>query len=517
MAPSMKRRLHPMPLLDEGLVLEECTKLGINHKHAYKMWRHIIARGVTDVEEIPELPKALYKLVKEKFVITTSKLESFKTSADESTTKLLIRLQDGALVETVIMRYGRVELRNFPSDRQRRTEDGETVFASKERATVCVSSQVGCKMGCTFCATGTMGLLSNLTAGEILEQLYHANTVEKIRNVVFMGMGEPLDNYDAVVMAVRGMTDVQRFSLSPSRIAVSTVGVVPKMLKMAEDIPQVGLALSLHAPTQELRAQIVPTAKAWHIDRIMAAMDNFIEHRSQVASRKSHVLIEYVLIDNVNSSEEVAHQLGRLLEGREVILNVIPYNPTDVPHDYKAPSSETLEKFNAVLREYDLRTIVRQELGQDVNAACGQLVISSQRNNGATAGTGGGACQPTDIEDMFQLGRSDNSNSGAGDASSATARGSSLRRRVGGQATDTQAKAQTTAEKVEAMRNRNDARSGVASQRLKTTIRTTDAQERLIAGLDNRVTYALIVFFVLAGIRLLFKLFLISQQHSKQQ
>eukprot|EP01147_Barroeca_monosierra_P008640 gene8640-1047_t len=391
-----KRILHPLPLLDEEIVLQECRKRGINQKHAYSMWRHIIAKKFTNVDEIPELPKALYQLVKEKFSLLTSKLEDKKTSADGSTTKLLIRLQDGALIETVIMRYGRFELSNFPAERQRRTENGETVFASKSRATVCVSSQVGCKMGCTFCATGTMGLLSNLTAGEILEQLYHANSIEPIRNVVFMGMGEPLDNYSAVVSAVRGMTDVRRFSLSSSRIAVSTVGVVPKMLKMAEDIPEVGLALSLHAPTQELRAQIVPSAKAWRIDRILAAMNTYLDRRTEKLPRRGHVLIEYVLIDNVNSSEEVAHQLGGLLQGLDVILNVIPYNPTDVPHDYKAPSEQTLEKFNEILRQYELRTIVRQELGQDVNAACGQLVISSSKKDGS-----GIASCSTDIEELY--------------------------------------------------------------------------------------------------------------------
>eukprot|EP00056_Hartaetosiga_gracilis_P013032 m.211658 g.211658 ORF g.211658 m.211658 type:complete len:506 (-) comp13785_c3_seq53:3852-5369(-) len=396
------RHLNPLPLLDERIFLEECEKREINTKHAYTMWRNIIAKGATNVRDIPGLPKKMYDLVEEKFALTTSQLLSHKTSADGSTTKLLIRLQDGAEIETVIMRYGRFELKNFPKEKLKKDAEGKTKFVSNERATVCVSSQVGCQMGCTFCATGTMGLMSNLTAGEILEQLYHANTIEPIRNVVFMGMGEPLDNYDSVIMAVRGMTDVQRFSLSPSRIAVSTVGVVPKMKKLAQDCPEVGLAVSLHAPTQELREKIVPTAKAWNIHRIVDAMDYFLEERGRVTSKKSHILVEYVLIDDVNSSEDVAHELGQLLQGREVIVNVIPYNPTDVPHDYKPPSRETVDAFNLVLRDiYDLRTIVRQELGQDVNAACGQLVVESQRQKEGATKNAKPAPTP-DIEDLVR-------------------------------------------------------------------------------------------------------------------
>eukprot|EP00049_Salpingoeca_infusionum_P027487 m.32659 g.32659 ORF g.32659 m.32659 type:complete len:496 (-) comp9543_c0_seq1:217-1704(-) len=401
-----ERVLDPLPLLDEEAMLSLCRERKINTKHCYTMWRHVIANGVTDVSTIPGLPKALVALVQEKFALTTSKLLEIKTSEDKSTSKLLIQLQDGAKIETVIMRYGRFELRSFPEDRQREDESGQRVFQSKGRATVCVSSQVGCKMGCTFCATGTMGLLSNLMSGEILEQLYHANTVEPIRNVVFMGMGEPLDNYTSVVSAAKAMADVQRFSLSPNRIAISTVGVVPRMRQLANDLPQVGLALSLHAPNQEMRTKIVPTSKAWHIDKIMAAMDYFVAERAHRANhRRSHVLIEYVLIDGVNSDEDTARELGLLLGGRDVIVNVIPYNPTDVPFDYKPPSREVTEAFNAVLRdEFDIRTIIRQELGQDVNAACGQLVIESQKE-GAT-----GSCSTGDRQhDVEDLGASANS------------------------------------------------------------------------------------------------------------
>jgi sorting nexin-8 len=196
-----------------------------------------------------------------------------------------------------------------------------------------------------------------------------------------MGMGEPLDNYQQVLNAIEAMTDVSRFGLSPSRISVSTVGVVPRMWSLIQDAPQIGLALSLHAPNQTLRTQIVPSSKAWHLDRIMEAMDAFIENQNQSTSlnRKRHVLIEYVLIADVNDSEEIAHELGNLLQHRSVLLNVIPYNPTQVPFDYKSPSVKKTREFVDTVKSYGIHTLQRQELGQDIASACGQLVIKSAK------------------------------------------------------------------------------------------------------------------------------------------
>lgn len=390
-----RRVLSPQPLLDEELVLEACEAEGIKPRSAYVMWRHLLQLGVESVAEIPELPKSLRRLVQERFTVTTSRVKSVSHSKDGSTSKLLVELQDGRVVESVIMRYGCVQLDSFPSDLQRTTEDGKVVFRSKPRATLCVSSQVGCQMGCTFCATGTMGLMSNLTSGEILEQLYHANKITKIRGVVFMGMGEPLDNYAAVVMAIRGMTDVRRFSLSPNRVSVSTVGVAPRLRQLAHDCPGVSLALSLHAPNQELRSEIVPSSKAWHIDRIMEAMDHYVQTWNMFSSRRCVVVIEYVLIANVNDHESTAHQLGKLLQERSVMLNVIPYNPTAVPFDYKAPSREAADAFCQIVRTYGVKTTLRQELGQDIGGACGQLVVSAEKQ---LQGKGPQAAPPSAFE-----------------------------------------------------------------------------------------------------------------------
>ena len=238
------RRLFPQPIMDESLLLTACREHNIKSPahHAKGLWQHMCKHsgGLASVRDVPDLPERMYRLLETTFAPFTTTVVTESPSSDGSTIKLLIKLQDDHLVESVIMRYG-----------------GEGQRASN-RATLCVSSQVGCKMGCTFCATGTMGLSGNLTAGEILEQLMHANRVlaptgKRIRNIVFMGMGEPLDNYDSVRDAVRAMCDPNRFGLAWGHVTVSTVGVVDRMRQMRVDMPLVNLALSLHAPTQESR------------------------------------------------------------------------------------------------------------------------------------------------------------------------------------------------------------------------------------------------------------------------
>lgn len=387
------RHLSPKPLLDEDSLLDAFDLQQIPHQHAKRIWRNVIQKGMSDFQSIDQIPRRLVDLINGEFAVTTSKVAGRTDSSDGSTTKLLVELQDGLRVECVIMRYGYCQLDSYPEEeRLKLPQDGNGVkFKSNKRATLCVSSQVGCSMGCTFCATGTMGLTGNLSAGEILEQLLHASQIEPIRNVVFMGMGEPLDNYDAVFKAVKGMTDTSRFALSPSRISISTVGVVPRLRALARDMPQVGLALSLHAPTQELRTRIVPSAKAWHIDRILEVTDAFIAQQNSRfdktnTNRLRHVLVEYVIIKDINDSMEVAHQLGKLLQNRQVLLNVIPYNVTSVPFDYMPPDSETCRAFVHVVRNvYNVRTLFRQKLGDDIASACGQLVIDSQKPCSSTA------------------------------------------------------------------------------------------------------------------------------------
>jgi adenine C2-methylase RlmN of 23S rRNA A2503 and tRNA A37 len=280
------------------------------------------------------------------------------------------------------------------------------------RNTLCVSSQVGCKMGCTFCATGTLGELGNLTSGEILEQLAHARRFAAakgngetdavsfraaeasaaVTNVVFMGMGEPLNNYDAVCASLGLLSDARGFAVAPSRVTVSTVGVVPKMLALARDSPEVRLALSLHAPNQALREKIVPTATAYPLPKIMAALDAYLAAGTRARTR---AMIEYCVLGGVNDEEAHAFELGELLRGRDVIVNLIPFNPTDTPMGHTPPTREAVQAMAAVLAgpPFGLRTTVRKEMGQDIAGACGQLALDA---GGAKRAGGAGG----DLEDL---------------------------------------------------------------------------------------------------------------------
>ncbi|KAJ7541788.1 hypothetical protein O6H91_10G076800 [Diphasiastrum complanatum] len=295
-------------------------------------------------------------------------------------------LQSGQSVEAVIMRHDSSFGKYAGGPRPKNI-----------RATLCVSSQVGCKMGCTFCATGAMGFKGNLSAGEIVEQLVHASCITPIRNIVFMGMGEPLNNYSAVIQAVRTMTG-RCFGLSPNHITVSTVGVVPRILSLAHDLPGIRLAVSVHAPTQELRCQIVPAARAFPLGKLVEALNSY------QAISKQTILIEYVMLAGINDTTENAHQLGKLLMKHEVVVNLIPYNPTLAMEGYKASTQENVFLFQKLIREvYGLRTTIRKEMGQDIQGACGQLALH-QTNIDRPLGT---KSRPapilSDIEDICQM------------------------------------------------------------------------------------------------------------------
>jgi len=329
-----------------------------------------------DLDTVPGLPEKAKDILEKEFVRLTSTCKSVKRSENGETVKLLITLQDGNAVESVIMKY----------DTSQRDVSGQTGGA---RYTLCVSSEVGCAMGCTFCATGTMGLQADLTAGEIVEQLVHAHLACcKPRNIVFMGMGEPMNNYQQVTRAISMMINPQVFGLRQQSVTLSTVGVIPRMIQLATDLPGISLALSLHAPTQELRQKIVPSARAYKLEKLMDAMETYQE------KTKRKVFIEYVLLGpDFNCTREHAHQLGELLQGRDVVINVIPWNPILSPgFPYQAPPIDEVNEFLRILKvDFDIPATVRQEKGQDVAAACGQLVIQ--------AGTP--SCQQ-DVEDLIR-------------------------------------------------------------------------------------------------------------------
>ncbi|KAG2444685.1 hypothetical protein HXX76_001429 [Chlamydomonas incerta] len=415
--------------------------------HALRMWGWLIRNPSATWHDVPDMPKAALALLDKYFVKFTTKVIKCQNSSDGSTTKLLVELQDGMQVEAVVMTYeapsrdpqllaagapevdphlpvdhsaaaaAQDEQQERPAGRAPGAEGGEeedeeeaeasssapsvtaagaaaaAAARARKRSTLCVSSQVGCQMGCTFCATGTMGLKGHLNAGEIVEQLVHARAVARIRNVVFMGMGEPLNNYEAVRSAVAMMTDSKYFGLRRRHVTVSTVGVIPRIKQLAEDLPGVSLALSLHAPTQELRLQIVPSARAYKLDKLMEAV------RSYQANSSQRVFYEYVMLSGVNDGEEQAHQLGQLLKGDDVVINLIPWNPIYQPEGpfFEAPRDGSVGTFQSILRhQYGLHTTIRQEMGQDISGACGQLVIE-------TSGAGGCSKEATkDIEDSVR-------------------------------------------------------------------------------------------------------------------
>ena len=335
---------------------------------------HLVQNPDIAWEDVPMLPKQAISILKSDFCRMTSSCVSHKISADGETIKLLIQLQDGMQIEAVVMTY----------DTTSRDETGTT---GHRRGTLCISSEVGCQMGCTFCATGTMGLQADLNAGEIVEQLIHARKhSSNLRNIVFMGMGEPMNNYKSVKSAISLMIHPQVFAMRQQCITLSTVGVIPRILQLAEDLPGISLALSLHAPNQELRQKIVPSARAYKLDRLMAAIDTYQE------TTKRKVFMEYVMLGpDVNCTKQHAHELGKLLQGKDVLVNVIPWNPILSPGmPFQAPPEEDVRIFLDILKDsYSINGTIRQEKGQDVGAACGQLVLDE-----------GGRQSTKDMEDL---------------------------------------------------------------------------------------------------------------------
>ncbi|MFA5134265.1 MAG: 23S rRNA (adenine(2503)-C(2))-methyltransferase RlmN [Patescibacteria group bacterium] len=266
-------------------------------------------------------------------------------SADGQTVKALLKLGDGKKVETVLMRHG----------------DG--------RNTVCVSSQVGCPIGCVFCATGQMGFQRNLALGEIIDQVLIFSRLLKgdsarITNVVFMGMGEPFLNYDTVTAALRLLNSPDYFGLGSRKLAVSTAGIVPGIEKFSREDWQVNLAVSLHAPDNALRTRLMPINKAYPIEKVLAAVDAYI------AKKNRRVMFEYLMIRGVNDSTEHARRLAKLLNKPLYMVNVIRYNQTG---SYQPSDGDTISKFMQVLLNAGLTATQRYSYGNDIKAACGQL------------------------------------------------------------------------------------------------------------------------------------------------
>lgn len=291
----------------------------------------------------------------EAFVLGELEGVSDHRSELDGATKLVFKTGEGYLVESVVLR------------------------PTTGRTALCVSSQVGCAAGCAFCATGQMGMARNLSAGQILDQVIEANQVlagegREVRNVVFMGMGEPLHNEGALYEALEVLQSPRCFDLSGRRILVSTVGVPGAMARLVEAHPRVNLALSLHSAQQEVRESIIPIAKRHSLAEIRDVLERIAGEGSG-----RRVMIEYLMLEGVNDSEADRAALGRYLDGLEAHINLIPYNPIEGAEDLVGSSEETIRDFASALKAEGRRVTVRYSLGADVAAACGQLTRQENR------------------------------------------------------------------------------------------------------------------------------------------
>ena len=344
--------------------------------HAARLWNYLYL-GLADTisaEAMPELPAKVRTRLQTETTLGLLPTALATDSADGFTRKYLLRLGDGERIETVLMRF-------------------------TGRVTACISSQVGCAMGCVFCATGQMGYTRHLTPGEIVAQAVHVaralrrlrsgpeschllgdksrkpgpgavgGAEARLRNVVLMGMGEPLHNYEAVMHAIDILRDSNGLALGAERITLSTVGVVPGILRLARELRPLHLAVSLHAANQEERAGLVPVATKWPLDELMAACRTYSE------STGRRIFYEWTLIEGQNDSANHARAVGRLLSGLPAQVNLIPLNPTS-GYDGVPTRSEAAKRFQQILAdEFKLPSTVRQRRGLDIAAGCGQLAV----------------------------------------------------------------------------------------------------------------------------------------------
>jgi 23S rRNA (adenine2503-C2)-methyltransferase len=348
------RRQRPVTVYDLTVdqLRDKLQELGAPTYRAQQVYDWVYTHKVTGYEQMTNLPSALRAQLAESLPFTTMKPVRELVTDNGDTYKLLYETFDGQFVETVLMLY-------------------------RERATVCVSCQVGCAVGCAFCATGLGGLTRNLTAGEIVQQTVDAarragELGRPLTNLVMMGMGEPLQNYVDTMRFIEIIHDSRGLNFGARRITISTSGVVPRIDALAAEPYQVNLAVSLHAPNDELRSQLVPINKRWPVAELMAACDRYIEKTGR------RISFEYALMNGVNSSDEIARELGVLLKGRLCHVNVIPFNPVDVL-EFERPDPAGIERFAEVLRESGIPTTVRYSRGVEIAAACGQLRAKHQR------------------------------------------------------------------------------------------------------------------------------------------
>lgn len=304
-------------------------------------WLH--QKQAESFDEMSNLSAALREKLKECCVLTTLKMLEVQTSKIDGTQKYLFALPDGNVVESVLMKY-------------------------KHGNSVCISSQVGCKMGCRFCASTIGGWTRNLLPSEMLEQIYRIQKLsgERVSNVVVMGTGEPLDNYENLLQFIRLLTDENGLHISQRNLTVSTCGIVPKMYALAEENLQITLAISLHASNQEKRAELMPIANKYSIEEVLEACRNYFEKTGR------RLTFEYSLVGGKNDTKEDAEELAQLIKGLNCHVNLIPVNPIK-ERDYVQSDKKVIENFKNKLEKYQINVTIRREMGRDIDGACGQL------------------------------------------------------------------------------------------------------------------------------------------------
>lgn len=330
---------------------EAMTALGEKPFRAKQIYEWLHVRLVDDFDEMTNLSRALREKLRENYALWPLQALRVQTSKIDGTKKFLFALSDRQVVESVWMQY----------------HHGDSV---------CISSQVGCRMGCKFCASGIGGLVRNLTVGEMLAQVYAIQklTGERVSNVVVMGTGEPFDNYDTLIQFLRMLTDTNGLNISQRNITVSTCGIVPKIRAFAEEDLQVTLALSLHASDNEKRKELMPIAYTYSLGEVMDACRYYFQKTGR------RMTYEYSLVGGVNDTREDAKALAGLLRGQNCHVNLIPVNPVK-EKGYVQPDRTAVLDFKNKLEKYGINATIRREMGRDIDGACGQLRRSYEESS----------------------------------------------------------------------------------------------------------------------------------------
>lgn len=322
---------------------EEMLAIGEKGFRSRQIYSWIHEKLVDDFEEMTNLPKALRQKLEVAYEIRRVEMEKRQISKIDGTNKFLFCLKDGNMVESVLMKY-------------------------KHGNSVCISSQVGCRMGCRFCASTLDGLERNLTPSEMLRQVYQIQKItgERVSNIVIMGTGEPLDNYDNFLKFIHMVSDEHGLNISQRNITASTCGIVPNIRRLAEEKLQITLALSLHGSNQEKRRSLMPVANKYELHEVLEACDYYFEKTGR------RITFEYSLVHGVNDTPEDAKELMGILKDRNCHLNLIPVNPIK-ERNYEKPDKKSAENFKNKLEKNGINVTIRREMGSDIDGACGQL------------------------------------------------------------------------------------------------------------------------------------------------